>query len=254
MARGDRVVFFDVGNVLIDDDPFLCEAFRLIHKEIPPTSPKAQLDRYLGDVERCLRRYGHLAVERIGSKYLGRRWLKLRKTMAREIEGRWWKLARVIPGAREALEGIADRFRLGLLANQPPQSLDFLERHGLIPLFDVVVLDSQHSVSKPDPALFRIALEEAKVDPQDAVMVGDRLDNDIIPARRMGMRAVVLWLGATIKGWRPMDPWAQLMWPIFERLPSPRWDNLPPKERPLAMARGWNEVDKALESAWAADL
>ena len=38
--------------------------------------------------------------------------------------------------------------------------------------------------------IFRIALERADCMPEEAVMVGDRIDNDIIPAKKLGMKTV----------------------------------------------------------------
>jgi len=254
MPRGGRIIFLDVGNVLIDDDPFLCEAFRLIHKAMPVESPRSRMDRFLGDVDRALRSHGHMAVERMGIRCLRRQWPKVRRDVQLELERRWWQLARRVPGALEAVKGLHERFRLGIIANQPPQALDFLEQQGLLNLFEVVVLDSQHPVSKPSTAIYRIALEEARVDPHESLMVGDRLDNDIIPARRTGMRAVLLWLSAKQKAWRPKDHWGEIMHPILERLPAPRWDNIPPQERPLAMSRGWGELQAAIDQAWEAVL
>lgn len=254
MSRGERIVFFDVGNVLIDDDPFLCEAFRLIHRAMPAESPRARLERFLGDVERALRYHGHLAVERMGSRCLGKEWPKVRRWLQQELDKRWWHLVRAIPRAREALGSLKERFRLGIIANQPPMALDFLEREGLLSLFEVVILDSQHQARKPDVALYRIALEEAKVDPPEALMVGDRLDNDVIPSRRIGMRALLLWLDAREKAWTPRDKWGELMLPVLERLPAPRWDNILPAERPMAMVRSWAELQDAVDSAWEASL
>jgi len=45
-------------------------------------------------------------------------------------------------------------------------------------------------VSKPDAAIFSAALREAQTAPERVVMVGDRLDRDIAPAKAMGMRTV----------------------------------------------------------------
>lgn len=39
---------------------------------------------------------------------------------------------------------------------------------------------------KPDPKLFTIACAQAGCAPEDAVMIGDRLDNDIAPAKAIG--------------------------------------------------------------------
>ena len=45
-------------------------------------------------------------------------------------------------------------------------------------------------MKKPDLRIFRIALERADCKPEEAVMVGDRIDNDIIPANKIGMKTV----------------------------------------------------------------
>ncbi len=250
MAQEERTVFFDIGNVLIDDDPFTAESFRLIYEAIPAKSLKARPDRFWGDVERLMRSHGHASLERLGSRCLGRQWPKIRKRIQSNATDLWWDLARVIPGARPVLEALRERYRLGIIANQPPQALDFLEREGLLPLFDLVFLDSQYGVGKPSSDLFRLAMERAKVGPESAMMVGDRLDNDIVPSRRLGMRAVFLWLSAVEKGWEPEGDWGRTLRRILERLPTPRWDGLPVKERPSAMARGWADLQRAIEIAW----
>jgi FMN phosphatase YigB (HAD superfamily) len=254
MAREQQMVFLDVGNVLIDDDPFLSEAFRFIREAMPAHRPMARTDRFLGDVERALRRHGHEAVERMGHRCHGRSWPRLRKSIQQQISLKWWRLVRMVPGCREALAAIAQTYRLGLLANQPPQVLDCLEQWRISPLFDVVLLDSQQGVSKPDPAFFRLGLAKAHTDSGAAVMVGDRLDNDIIPARRVGMRAVLLWLDARCKGWTPEDEWGVRMKEILERLPMPRWDAFPPRERPLSVAKGWGELPGAIAAAFHAEM
>jgi FMN phosphatase YigB (HAD superfamily) len=129
MARGQHVVFFDVGNVLIDDDPFLAEAFRLIHQHIHPERPKAQLERFWGDVERALRAHGHRAVERLGVRCHGRQWPKLRKRVQKEIQGRWWEIVRPVPGTLSVLELLRESYRLGIIAKPPSPIQRFFVWH-----------------------------------------------------------------------------------------------------------------------------
>ena len=56
-------------------------------------------------------------------------------------------------------------------------------------------------VGKPDPALFELSARTAGVAPGDAVMVGDRLDYDVRPAKGVGMRAI--WM---LRGEAPDEP------------------------------------------------
>ena len=49
---------------------------------------------------------------------------------------------------------------------------------------------AEEGVSKPDRRIFDIALSRAGCKPENAVMIGDRLDNDIAPAKKLGMKTV----------------------------------------------------------------
>ena len=51
-----------------------------------------------------------------------------------------------------------------------------------------------------DPRMFRLALARAGCQPEEAIMVGDRLDNDITPAKRLGMETVWIRQGWGGKG------------------------------------------------------
>ncbi len=52
-------------------------------------------------------------------------------------------------------------------------------------------------IGKPEAPIFRLALERLKADPDHAMMIGDRLDTDIVGAKRLGMRAVLVLTGVT---------------------------------------------------------
>lgn len=67
-----------------------------------------------------------------------------------------------------------------------------LEALGVAPLIDVWGLAPELGVRKPEPAFFVAVLERLGVAPAEAVMVGDRQDNDIAPAKRAGLFAVRL--------------------------------------------------------------
>ena len=56
----------------------------------------------------------------------------------------------------------------------------------------------KEGISKPDIAIFHRALAAAKCLPDNAVMIGDRLDNDIAPAKKVGMKTV--WIKQGLGG------------------------------------------------------
>ena len=65
-----------------------------------------------------------------------------------------------------------------------------LEASGLGGHFDAVVVSGDIGAGKPDPSVFRHALDLVGADPEDAVMIGDTLERDIDGALAAGLRAV----------------------------------------------------------------
>ena len=59
-------------------------------------------------------------------------------------------------------------------------------------------------MAKPDRRIFEKALEMAGCTPEDAAMIGDRLDNDIYPAKMLGMKTVWVRQGFAVYQ-RPED-------------------------------------------------
>lgn len=78
--------------------------------------------------------------------------------------------------------------RLGIAGNQPPGVAEALAALDLGA--DFVATSTQWGVSKPDGAFFARVSEAAGVASSRIAYVGDRLDNDVEPARAAGMRAL----------------------------------------------------------------
>ena len=100
------------------------------------------------------------------------------------------------PDAEPALAALQQRdFKLGVIANQNPGTEQRLAEWNLLQYFDVIAASAELGIAKPDPAIFQWALKQAGCAAQNAVMVGDRMDNDIAPANRLGMHTVRLLRG-----------------------------------------------------------
>ena len=65
-----------------------------------------------------------------------------------------------------------------------------MEKHGILKFIDIVIASAEEGIEKPDRKIFELALSRADCRPENAVMIGDRVDNDIIPAKKMGMKTV----------------------------------------------------------------
>ncbi|MFL5884908.1 MAG: HAD family hydrolase, partial [Thermoleophilaceae bacterium] len=97
------------------------------------------------------------------------------------------------PDAEPALRELRDRgFTLVVASNWDCSLREVLAGAGLATMLDGVVTSAEVGTRKPDPALFGVALQVARSDPDDAVHVGDSLENDVAGARSMGIEPVLL--------------------------------------------------------------
>jgi HAD superfamily hydrolase (TIGR01662 family) len=107
------------------------------------------------------------------------------------------------PDVRRALAALrAAGLRLAIVANQPAVRTEQLRSLGIEA--EVLAMSGEMGVAKPDPAFFTRALELMWEPPPGSVAyVGDRIDNDVVPAAAAGMRAV----------WIRRGPWGVIQQP-----------------------------------------
>jgi putative hydrolase of the HAD superfamily len=100
---------------------------------------------------------------------------------------------RPYPEVSDALARLrAGGARLAVVSNWDVSLHDVLERTGLRPLVDAVVISAELGAAKPDPAIFRAALERLGAAAGDAVHVGDSVEHDVAGARAAGIEAVLV--------------------------------------------------------------
>lgn len=82
--------------------------------------------------------------------------------------------------------------RMGVVSNSEGRLQSVFERIGLLPWFEVVVDSHLEGVAKPDPKIFKIALERMKVPAAEAIYAGDLPEIDLVGAANAGMHAVLV--------------------------------------------------------------
>jgi HAD superfamily hydrolase (TIGR01662 family) len=80
--------------------------------------------------------------------------------------------------------------KIGLVSNSARDVREFAVHHGLA--IDAGISSFHHGKTKPHASIFRAVLDLLEVDPQEALMVGDSIDDDIEGARAAGLHAVLL--------------------------------------------------------------
>ena len=94
------------------------------------------------------------------------------------------------PDAKEVLQKLRQKYKLGIIANQDYGTEKRLIDFGIRPYIDLVIASAEEGFEKPDLRIFKLAFDRVNCKPEEAVMVGDRIDNDIIPAKKLGMKTV----------------------------------------------------------------
>ena len=94
----------------------------------------------------------------------------------------------------------ASGYFIGIVGNQPATAEAMLRDSGLVA--DFVATSEGWGVAKPEPAFFQKVIEAAGMDPHHIAYVGDRVDNDVLPARAAGMWPILIRRG----------PWGRAHW------------------------------------------
>jgi putative hydrolase of the HAD superfamily len=105
------------------------------------------------------------------------------------------KIATIEPTTEETLAKLKNLgLKLGILSNTfiAGHSLErHLEQVGLLDFFTMRIYSYEFDFRKPDLRIFRIAAERIGEPPENILYVGDRIDKDIEPALKVGMKPVL---------------------------------------------------------------
>lgn len=178
-----RWLFFDVGYTLINEDQVWQKRFE--EQALLPET--AALGLTPADIRREVERSSMERKPQYRS-FLQRYALTQAAPYRHELEVPY-------PEAHTVLTVLSKRYQLGAIANQADGLAERLAHWNLLSCFSLLISSWDYQVMKPDKRLFEIALEKAKCSAQEAVMIGDRLDNDIAPAKALGMRTIWIQQG-----------------------------------------------------------
>lgn len=165
-------LFFDLGSTLIDESDCIKKRCDVICE-----SKNIDREEFIGKVTEYAKTDSY-AVKAAASYY------------GVDIPRWFGELERLYPNVPNILEALFQKYKLGIIANQVAGTKERINNWGIGKYFDVVVASAETGCAKPDLKIFNTALKEADCKPDEAVMIGDRIDNDILPAKKLGMKTV----------------------------------------------------------------
>lgn len=206
MSYSDKHIFFDLDRTLWDFDKNSEFALRLILKEEKISNQLGGFENfhpiYVNENARLWSDYGNglltkevLRYERFNAtlKYFGIQDIALAKRMGDAYVELSPRQTQLFPNAKETLLELQSiGFQMHIITNgfSEVQYIK-LENCGLIQFFDVIVCSEVVGKNKPDPLIFRHAMNEANAINTNSLMIGDDYHADINGAIQSGMQAVL---------------------------------------------------------------
>jgi 5'-nucleotidase len=199
-----RVTLFDMDDTIFDHALTCRDALARLRRTHPPLRRRS-VDALWTEYSRLLEEVhpdvvkGVLKPERARMERF-QRLARFCGTSVSPEEAANWSLAyrahyqslrRLVPGARSFLQRLHRRTILGVVTNnQVAEQEEKVARFGLSGLLDFLIVSEGVGVSKPDPRIFALALDKASAEPEEAVMIGDSWESDVLGARSAGIPAV----------------------------------------------------------------
>jgi putative hydrolase of the HAD superfamily len=205
-----RAVFFDVGETLLAPHPSFNELFSEVMGglgyEVTPEEVEEALATVAPSVSEAI---GQTTSTWSTSREESRRfWRRLYGTMLAHwgiddssgavfdvLYGRFtsYESYRLFPDVIPTLSACrAAGLTLGVVSNFEEWLEGLLIEMEVAPFFAFLVISGKEGVEKPDPAIFRLALERSGVAPEEAVFVGDHPRLDVQAASELGMTGILI--------------------------------------------------------------
>jgi HAD superfamily hydrolase (TIGR01549 family) len=196
-----RWIFLDLGGPIFADEPWSAYVREVIHEELAKEGLVASPATFAAvEQEVKAKRQGQFLrtlVQRVSQaeEQAEQVWTRVQSTLQATDLATFSRLSPLQTGAAEAIRLLAQHYRLATLSNNLLVANDLLRAYGLWDYFAISGNSAEVGLHKPDPRLFRYVLERAECKPEEALMVGDRLDNDITPAKILGLKTARIRTG-----------------------------------------------------------
>jgi putative hydrolase of the HAD superfamily len=189
-------IFLDAGGVILDERIHEKLRAEIITDLINLYISKYTVADYLRDVDEAVFLFVPSVYDYIIWKYSNDE--ETYKRIRNEYKRQWIisdpELV-LMEGINDVIPALSKCFNIGILGQYDRKLIDLLEANDLIKFFTYTYTQEQFNITKPDPRYFEQILSKAKVKAGESIMVGDRIDKDIIPAKQIGMKTVRIKLG-----------------------------------------------------------
>ena len=182
---------FDIGGVLYSDDVFK----RAIKQALIKLGASVTDEKFEEVYEEHLKSRGGSLRSKLCTVFLGS---LDRKSELLKVANDFWMFepSDMYSDALTAVQSLKKLgLSIGIIANQPASIRNSLIRDGFDKYFDFIGISDVIGLEKPNPDFFALAAKELKLNPNEIIHIGNRIDNDVKPAKSIGMKTIWVMRG-----------------------------------------------------------
>jgi HAD superfamily hydrolase (TIGR01549 family) len=189
-------IFLDAGGVILDERTFEETTANIITVIIKQFNKNYSIENYWSDTEDAVYRfvpktYDYILYTNIINKtdFKG-----LRKNYTEQLKSRNNHFE-LTDGIKDFLQKHSKNYNIGILGQYGNDFRKYLEEEQILKYFTFSEIQDDYKITKPDPRYFEAILERCNCRAEESIMIGDRIDKDIIPAKLIGMKTIRIKVG-----------------------------------------------------------
>jgi HAD superfamily hydrolase (TIGR01549 family) len=186
----------DAGGVILNENMFEDCSAEIITEIVRNHNIDYSLKTYWNDVEEAVYRYVPKVYDYILFKNITtiNDFKKAKIQYKNELKNKNIKFV-LMDGIIDFLIEFSKNYKIGILGQYGNDLKTFLEDINVLQYFTYNETQENYNITKPDPRYFEAILLKGKCKAEESIMVGDRIDKDIIPARLIGMKTIRIRTG-----------------------------------------------------------
>lgn len=192
-----KAIIFDFGGTLDTNGIHWSEFFWDVYQKFNVGVTKAEYDRAYVEGEKEMGKVDGLFRD-VLMRQLSNQFKYLdsldNKLIERMVDYCYNEAKNYLKKSKEILSELKKNFKLGIVSNFYGNIEEVCREFGIREYLDAVADSTVVGVRKPDPKIFEITIKELDVEAEDAFVVGDSYESDIVPAKGIGCKTI--WLKA----------------------------------------------------------
>jgi FMN phosphatase YigB (HAD superfamily) len=190
-------VFLDAGGVILDETEQEEVRAEITVEILSAVIPGYSINVYYSNIEEAVRCFCPSIYQYVFWKFVENDITLFDKLYASYLN-EWQKRKPPLElnsGFETEVRAISKNFKIGIAGQYGAELLKLLEERSILDCFTYRLTQDDFAVTKPDLRFYEQVVKACGVDPKQCIMAGDRIDKDVIPAKLLGMKTILVRVG-----------------------------------------------------------